>query len=233
MADFSKRSEELELLDLPGATKDELWQNMAELDIINKLLGGHNATISGLEKIMKQDPGRIWRITDLGCGGGDTLRVIAKWAKSKGYKVILKGVDLDPHIIDYAIKHTPLDNPISYYCMDFESFSKSSDSDCDVRTAALFAHHLYRDELKSLLKCLDAGKKGFVLNDLHRHPLAWWGIKILTRFLSKSRLVKNDAPLSVERGFTKIELTKALNDAGITGYSISWVWAFRFRILKF
>lgn len=233
MPNFEERSNQLELLDYPNLSRNELWLNMAELDTINRWLGGHKVTLSGLEKIISKEPTRTWFITDLGCGGGDTLRSIALWAKKKGYKVNLTGVDLDPYIIEYARNNTNTDLPITYYCEDFKTFINSKKQPCDIRIAALFAHHLYGENLSDLIKALKGSSHGFVLNDLHRHYLAWLGIKILTQSFSKSRLVKNDAPLSVERGFLKKDLKKALDDAQIKTYSISWIWAFRWQVIGF
>ena len=45
---------------------------------------------------------RTWRIIDLGCGGGDSLRAIAKWAEKQNLKVELTGVDLLEDAISYA-----------------------------------------------------------------------------------------------------------------------------------
>jgi hypothetical protein len=72
---------------------------------------------------------------------------------------------------------------------------------------------------------------GFFINDLHRHFLAYYSIQILTRLFSKSYLVKNDAPLSVARGFTKNEWQKLLKEVGMQEARISWRWAFRHLIV--
>jgi hypothetical protein len=53
----------------------------------------------------------------------------------------------------------------------------------------------------------------------------------LTALFSKSYLVKNDAPLSVKRGFKKSELISLLKKAGFTDYSVKWSWAFRYKIV--
>jgi hypothetical protein len=74
-------------------------------------------------------------------------------------------------------------------------------------------------------------KNGFFIGDLHRHWLAYYSIKFLTKLFSKSYLVKNDAPLSVQRGFTKKEWVILLKKAGIKNYEITWCWAFRHLIL--
>jgi hypothetical protein len=56
---------------------------------------------------------------------------------------------------------------------------------------------------------------------------------LLTRLFSKSYLVKNDAPLSVLRGFTKKEWLKYLKKAGATHYAVKWKWAFRHQIIVY
>jgi hypothetical protein len=77
----------------------------------------------------------------------------------------------------------------------------------------------------------DNSSLGFFINDLHRHPMAFYSIRILTKLFSNSYLVKNDAPLSVRRGFRKEELEGLLEQAGLRSYEVSWQWAFRFLVV--
>lgn len=72
---------------------------------------------------------------------------------------------------------------------------------------------------------------GFFVNDLQRHPVAYYSIQLLTGIFSKSYLVKHDAPLSVARGFIKNELTQLLLYADIPTASVEWKWAFRYLIV--
>ena len=74
-------------------------------------------------------------------------------------------------------------------------------------------------------------RKGFFINDLHRHWLAYYSIQIITSIFSGSYLVKNDAPLSVARGFKKKEWATMIAAAGIANCSIQWKWAFRHLIV--
>ncbi|MBL7875144.1 MAG: SAM-dependent methyltransferase, partial [Cyclobacteriaceae bacterium] len=69
-----------------------------------------------------------------------------------------------------------------------------------------------------------------IINDIHRHPLAFYSIKLLTQLFSKSAMVKFDAPLSVLRAFTKTELQIILQKAIINNYKIVWKWAFRWQL---
>jgi hypothetical protein len=70
---------------------------------------------------------------------------------------------------------------------------------------------------------------GIVINDIHRHWLAYYSIKLLTRLFSKSAMVKFDAPLSVLRAFSRQELSDILHQAGIRHFQLSWKWAFRWQ----
>ena len=95
---------------------------------------------------------------------------------------------------------------------------------------SLFLHHLNDDEISGLLKFSYDNKCILVINDLHRNSIAYYSITFLTKLFSNSRLVRNDAPLSVLRGFKKKELIKLLSDSGYNEFSVKWIWAFRFLI---
>jgi hypothetical protein len=73
--------------------------------------------------------------------------------------------------------------------------------------------------------------KGYFINDLQRHWLAYHSIKWLTKIFSKSYLVKNDAPLSVARGFKKEEWKHLFRRSEIENYTIRWKWAFRYLVV--
>ena len=70
-----------------------------------------------------------------------------------------------------------------------------------------------------------------IINDLHRHWLAYHSIKWLTRLLGGSYLVRHDAPMSVARAFRRADWVALLARAGITAYELRWRWAFRWQLL--
>jgi hypothetical protein len=82
-----------------------------------------------------------------------------------------------------------------------------------------------------MLKWLNKNSaSGFFINDLHRHWLAFYLIKYITKFFSRSYLVKNDASLSVARSFRKKDWENLFKQAGLKNYTIEWRWAFRFLV---
>jgi hypothetical protein len=98
----------------------------------------------------------------------------------------------------------------------------------------LFFHHFSNESLSCFFRQLQSQTRiGFIINDIHRHWLAYYSIKFLTGWLSKSAMVKFDAPLSVLRAFRKKELIEILERAGITRYKIRWMWAFRWQVIVY
>lgn len=227
---FKYRSEREELLDQPDIPQEELYRNLFELDKINRMLGGHNATLCGVQRLMT-DKSKVYKIIDIGCGGGDTLLAIHHWAAEKGYKVELTGVDLLKDAVHYASVYCAEIENLHLIQSDFQKLPKW-ENEYDISICSLFSHHFYGETLESLIKTMHRiAKTGVVINDLHRHPLAYYSIAMLTRILSKSVYVRHDAPLSVLRGFTKRELSDLLLKCGFEQYSIEWKWAFRYLIL--
>lgn len=225
--DWNHRSTETELLDEEGIPKEALWRNLYELDVINKYLGGHDNTMYAIKTILKSDPRKAWKIVDLGCGGGDTLRAIAHWAEKKGYSVELTGVDLLEQAIAYAQQHNPHEK-IRYVQGDFADQTEGS---YDIAISSLFCHHLYDADLENLVRTKRRLARYVVINDLHRHFLAYHSIRLLTRLFSKSYLVKNDAAVSVQRGFRRSDLQDLLSTFEWKQARLTWRWAFRWIVI--
>jgi 2-polyprenyl-3-methyl-5-hydroxy-6-metoxy-1,4-benzoquinol methylase len=231
MPDLSKRSDAIEIMDDLDCSGPVVAQTLRELEFINKWLGGNAITLDGLNKVLAYCTTPKLKVADLGCGGGDMLMLISRELKRKNIVGELIGIDANPNIISYAEKHTRLDSTIRYKSTNIFS-EEFRNEKFDIVFATLFFHHFTREQLIgffSHLKKVTAW--GVVVNDLHRHPLAYYSIKLLTRLFSKSDMVKNDAPVSVHRGFTRAELKEILNQAGITHYALRWKWAFRWQLV--
>jgi len=231
MSKFSHRSYELELLDAPNIPKELLFKNLRELDVVNRLLGGHAITLSGIKKLVT-DKNKTYRIVDIGCGGGDAMKKIAEWAKKNQYKVELIGVDMNADAIRFMEAECNVFPEITGIVSDYRDYLKSN-TNVDIVHCSLFCHHLKDEELVELFQYMNQyAKAGFIINDLQRHWFAYYSIKFLTRLLNGSTLVKNDAPLSVLRGFRKEELTDLMKKAEVVSFSITWKWAFRYLVLN-
>lgn len=231
MAEFASRSlqiEEMDDLNCSGAVVD---QTLRELEFINKWLGGNEVTISALDRLLPgREPGSI-SIADLGCGGGDMLKLVNDWATRKNREVELTGIDANPNIIGFAERNLSSLKNARFYALNIFS-DEFKQFKFDVVIGTLFFHHFTQAELIEFFRSLKQQvKKGIIINDIHRHPLAYYSIKWLTKSFSKSPMVVSDAPLSVLRAFKKREIVEVLKAAGFSEYSISWRWAFRWQVV--
>ncbi len=232
MADLRVRSGQEELMDDLTLASDELRQNLDELETVNTWLGGYAPVLDALDRLRPHfPPGRPLRLADLGSGGGDTLRQIARWARRRHVPVELVGIDANAFMLDYAAAKATAYPEISFQQADIFS-AEFQQQPFDVLTASLFCHHFSDAQLITMLaQWHQQAGLAVVINDLHRHPLAYHSIRWLTRLLGGSRLVQHDAPLSVARAFTRPELERLLAAAGIVRYSLRWRWAFRWQVV--
>lgn len=232
MIDLRHRHDHPELMDDLALAGDELRHNLDELEVINTWLGGYAPVLRGLALLSAEwARSRPLRIADIGCGGGDTLRVIARWAARRGQPVHLTGIDANPFMITYA-RAKCADWPT----IQFEAINIFSDEfrrhTYDIITCSLFCHHFTDAALVQLLRQLAGqARLGVVVNDLHRHPIAYYCIKWLTRLLNGSRLVRHDAPLSVARAFRRADLLSICERAAVRVVRLRWRWAFRWELV--
>lgn len=230
MGKYTSRSTELEMMDFPIADKEVLFSNLRELELINKLTGGPHLTFKFLQKMLKGRTGTV-TIVDIGFGAGDMLQYIYDNADKLPVKIKLVGVDLMPEAEEYFRKHhSSIADQVEIHICDYQKYFEDGGV-CDIAIAGLFTHHLSDDQLVSFFATVDKHASiGTIVNDLHRHPIAYYGIKIPTQLLSKSKFTKNDAPLSVLRGFKKDELVASLRKANVSNFKVTWQWAFRYLI---
>ncbi len=229
---FKQRSNRKELLDEEDIPRELLFQNLRELELVNTWLGGLQITLAGFKHVLKSRAGNTpkFKVADIGCGGGDALRAMANYADQKGFQAKFVGIDLKSDCIDYARNASAKFDTISFVEADYKE-AIHNDPEITHVHAALFCHHLTNQELIELFRFCREEKKTLIINDLQRHPLAYYSIWAITRLLRGSKLVKHDAPLSVLRGFKKSELRELLEKAGIKTYYMRWKWAFRYLII--
>lgn len=223
------RSEEQEIMDDLHISGEVIGQTLKELDVINRRLGGNAISLSSFKRLLKKN--QIASVADLGCGGGDILIGMAKIAHHLGKEISFTGIDANTHIVQYAKDHC-LNwpnihfQPINIFDSEFQK------QQFDVIHCCLFLHHFTQGQLVELFRSFKSqARRAIVVNDLHRHPLAYHSIKWITRFFSKSYMVQNDAAVSVARGFKRAELESILSQAGIREYTLKWRWAFRWQLV--
>jgi 2-polyprenyl-3-methyl-5-hydroxy-6-metoxy-1,4-benzoquinol methylase len=227
--DFACRSRLAELMDDPGVAAAEMRRTLDELEWINRALNGYAPSLAGIAALLPGDA-RELTLLDVGTGCGDLPRRVVRWAGGRGVRARVVGIDVAPAAVEHAILRSSGCEGVSFERADL--FALPAAERFDIVHAAMVLHH-FEDEKAplALRRMFELARWGIVVNDIHRHPLAYHGIRLLTRCLSQSRLIRNDAPLSVLRAFRRGELERLVREAGLPAGEIHWHWAFRWRLV--
>lgn len=222
------RSRETEIMDAFDFKGDELKKVLQTIDKINTKLGGHRVTINGIQKLIEPQSKNHLVIADLGCGSGDALRHISRWAKKQGINVQLIGIDANPYTIEIAREWSKDYKNISYRVIDV--FSEDFDDfEADIITSCLTLHHFEDNLIKKLLPILSQKTTlGLIFNDLHRNKIAYQLFKIYCSVFVNSDIARKDGLTSILRGFKAedfVDFAKQLN----LNHHITWYWAFRYQ----
>ena len=230
MISFQHRSLQKEELDLYSPPLEEIRKIYSLIELVNRYLGGASALLFHFEEWAKVWPsGRIISILDVAAGGGDLVKSLFVWAKARGLKIHITLLDFNSEVLQTARENLKDFQNVRFlqgsaFELPFEEKS------FDYVISSMFFHHISDEEIPALLKKFDSVcRRGILLNDLLRHPLAYAGISILAAF-ARNAVFKNDAPLSVLRGFSKPEILKFKKQSGLEYLNYREHWAFRFTL---
>ncbi len=216
-------------MDDPSVQGEELQRTLDEIAKLNRRLGAYPPSVEGLRKLAehKRNPGPL-RVLDVGCGSGDIPRVMVDWARAQGLEIEIEGIELAETSSGYA-RSLSVDYPeISFRVQDLFT----QEEPYDVVHASQVLHHFPGEEAQRALHKMRAlAKVGVVVSDLHRHPVAWWGIRAITKVFTKNPMVQYDGPLSVRRAFTISEFEGMATQLGAKRAEVLWRPLFRLLMI--
>lgn len=225
MIDLRDRIRRDEQMDDPALDPAVYAQVLTDLARVNRWTFNARPTILFLKRAARGMA--AFRLLDVGFGHGDMLRRIARWARKRDIAVDLVGVDLNPNSAAAARAATPADMPIEYRTGDYEA----QPTPFDFVVSSLVAHHMTDDQLRGFIRYMERqALRGWLINDLHRHRLSYWGFPWLARLIGAHRIVREDGQLSIARSFRPAEWRAILADAGVPQGAARIVRRFPFRL---
>jgi len=217
--DWSRREFALdEWMDGP-CSYAEYARGALDLERVNRLTFGYRPALGFLERALSHmRANQPLHVVDVGCGHGDGLRAVFKWAKKKQVAVRLTGVDVNPYAAQLAQEcdRRAGVQAGSIAWLTADAFAAKFDAPVDVTISSLFTHHLSDAAIVDLLRWNEAtARVGWLVNDLRRSKCAAMGFKWLTRAIGSCAMVKHDGAVSFRRALTMEEWRERCAQAGV------------------
>jgi len=196
MPDFRQRAHIPEIMDDLSRPRQEFDDAYRDLAKVNRWLGG----IRAIERFLPS--GRNLLMLDVAAGACDVAEAISTHRQCN--VVVL---DLNAQGLRFAKRSLPV--TANAFDMPFP------DRTFDVVMSSLFFHHLSDEGCGRVLQSMwRVAKQLILVNDLHRHPVAYFSIRALS-VLSRSTMFRHDGPVSVLRAFTPEEMKDIARRANI------------------
>ena len=230
MTDFRQRSLMPEHMDDATVMGDDMLAALTEIEYVNRFLGGTRATLHALKHYLPDAGHGALSLLDIGTGAADIPIAIAQWARSRGLDMHISAVDFNPSICALA-RHNTMAYP-EITIQEADVFALPFDPEAfDIVHSAMFLHHFPQAGAADILRIMYACcRQAVIINDLHRHPLAFYSITWLARLLSRSPMFQHDAPVSVLRGFKPPDWEELGRLSGIGHLRIKRRWPYRFIV---
>jgi hypothetical protein len=152
------------------------------------------------------------------------LALINRWTGA--YRITLDWLEVLRRTT-IAARATP-STPVRYLTADVFELSPALHPDAVIRS--LFAHHLDDRQLVRFLRWMEASARlGWLINDLHRHPIAYGIARWAPQVLRMNRLLRHDAAVSVARSCARRDWDRLLATAGVAGPPTTVSWCFSFH----
>jgi len=221
-----------ELLDLDEAPFEEVRDSLSDVRRVNKYLSGYKVLLHHIRLFLKEHPLELeFTILDLATGSADQPIAVVEMMRRLNIKVRIVALDINIKMLNYARDETRDYPEIDLVQGDIHAppFGENS---FDLVVNSLSLHHFARDEAVNILRAADfMGRRGFIINDLHRSRVAHASIFLLTRLLTKNRLTRYDAPVSVMNAFTPSEMNEMAQEAEVKQFKVHRHFPYRIGLV--
>lgn len=219
------RSTAAEIMDDAAQSEADFAAALADLERINRMTFAYAPLLRFLDGVVASERLAALSVLDVGAGGGDALRAMARWGERRGLALDLWGLDRSPWAERHAMARG---TPARWITSDL--FALPAERRFDVVVCSLFAHHLDDASLVRFLRWLPGHAiRRWLILDLHRHAIPWAAVWAGTRLLRMHPMVRHDGPVSIARGFSRTDWRRLVAAAGLPA-EIRWVLPFRWAV---
>ena len=191
-------------MDDPDCDLDQLHRTYQHFALLNRVISGWDKIYTQCVRPRLVDSSKIYRLLDIGFGGGDVPLRLIQLAQHDGYKLEGLAIDTDSRALDY-VRQREWPATLSF-SSDSLSLLKERKERFDFVISNHLVHHLEGDELLALLDDALTLSKGLVLfGDIRRSAAAYGSYSVFSSVLRNS-FARKDGLLSIRRSYTASEL---------------------------
>ncbi len=217
--DFRSRAQLTECIDGP-CTRSELRACLRDIARLNRWTLAYRPLLKWLETAMPRAGAQPIHILDVGCGYGDTLRQVERWARARGVAVQLTGLDINSHATAIAAEAGRSAGAIEWVCADV--FEYQPERPVHIVISSLLTHHLCDADVTRFLRWMEAhAEAGWFISDLSRAAIPYHLCRLLVTVTGLHHFVQNDAPVSIARSFLVADWQRMCAAAGFDESSVS------------
>jgi ubiquinone/menaquinone biosynthesis C-methylase UbiE len=202
-----------ELLDDPSADPAAVRRSLANIARSNRLFGGTDAVLWGLDRVLPHDARRTthdFSLLDLGTGAGDIPAAARVWAAERGVSLRTMGLERLRPAAQLA-RSAAL--PVVLGCVGALPVRTAG---VDLVVISQVLHHLDTAAATRLLReASRIARVGVVVADLRRSRTAAALFSVASHALGFDVHTREDGITSVGRGYRREELERLCTDAGV------------------
>jgi len=231
MHDFSTRTDRPELLDIGNVPDTEVRRSLDDLRWINKYSGTRNMLLRALSIQVARHNLTEFSLLDVASGSCDLPSSVIDWTQRRKLKIRVFALEyqhrhlrlFSNELAAYRNLHAfcanALSAPLSKNCVDFV-------------TCSHFIHHLTESQAAQLLWCMHQWARfAVIVTDHERHPVPYYFFRAFSRLFTRSSVTRTDGLISLEKSFTKSELERIAESAGLVTYRVERHWPFQLILI--
>jgi 2-polyprenyl-3-methyl-5-hydroxy-6-metoxy-1,4-benzoquinol methylase len=219
--DFRQRAQWAELMDNP-CSREVLRACLKDIARSNRWTFAYWPLLRFLHTITTAE--RAWegplRILDVGCGYGDVLRRIERWAEQRHIDVELTGLDLNPDATVIAIEASRAETRIQWVTADVLRYAPERPP--HLVLCSQFTHHLTEPQIVQFLEWMEMhAELGWFISDLSRAAVPYYFYRAFSKIMRLHSFVQHDGPVSIARSFVRADWQRMCSAAGLSERSFA------------